>query len=276
MKSLTSFVGWWLTMFTKRVLWLLYKTSLTPQSKVRRTLTADHIWVRRLWVFLYTMAWLSSIHKVKRGPRKQQRNVYLNLSRNDPAPKQHNDCIPLSDELAGMSISSDWKMMTNKTNFASFVRPVKWEFNNVRVVTEVVVSKTANSDTSKAHGCQKDLSDVHGLSSLSVQGQVSLAFEYIKKSSFCNGFAPFPKPKVFRPLSHVSGSYNGLSNDDQENINLSFLESVEFSALTGLAAQSATKYLKCKTSRGSTRKNATGLTRNVTNDICRRRKLSLN
>ena len=70
---------------------------------------------------------------------------------------------------------------------------MKWEFNNVRVVTEVVVSKTAYSDnafiTIKAHGCQKDLSDVHGLSSLSVQGQVSLAFEYIEKSSFCNGFA---------------------------------------------------------------------------------------
>ena len=71
---------------------------------------------------------LGSIHKVKRGPRKQQWNVYLNLSRNDPAPKQHNDCIPLSDELAGMSIPSDWKMMTNKTNFVSFVRLEKWEF----------------------------------------------------------------------------------------------------------------------------------------------------
>ena len=64
------------------------------------------------------------------------------------------------------------KMMTNKTNFVSFVRLVKWEFNNIRAVTEVVVSKTANSDnafiTIKAHGCQKDLSDVHGLFSLSV------------------------------------------------------------------------------------------------------------
>ena len=246
-KSLTSFVGWWLTMFTKRVLWLLYKTSLTSQSKVRRTLTADHIWVRRLWVFLYTMAWLGSIHKVKRGPRKQQRNVYLNLSRNDPAPKQHNDCIPLSDELAGMRISSDWKMMTNKTNFVSFVRPVKWEFNNIRAVTEVVVSKTANSDnafiTIKAHGCQKYLSDVHGLFSLSVQGQVSLALEYIENHLFAMGL-PFPKVKVFKPLCHVSGSYNDLSNDDQENINLVFSWKCRIFGVNGACCSECNKVFK--------------------------------
>ena len=38
--------------------------------------------------------WLGSIQKVKRGPCKQQQNVYLNLSRNDSAPKQQ-DCITL-------------------------------------------------------------------------------------------------------------------------------------------------------------------------------------
>ena len=105
--------------------------------------------------------WPGSIQKVKRGPRKQRQHVDLNLSRNDPAPKQHQDSIPLSDELAGISISSDWKMIMDKTNFVSFVQTEKWEFNNVRVVTEVDVSKTANSAnafiTIKAHGCQKDL-----------------------------------------------------------------------------------------------------------------------
>ena len=83
--------------------------------------------------------WLGSIQRVKRGPRKQQQNGYLNLSRINSAPKQHQDCISLSDELAGISIPSDWKMVTDKTDFVSFVRPEKWEFNNVRAVTEVVV-----------------------------------------------------------------------------------------------------------------------------------------
>jgi len=127
--------------------------------------------------------WLGPVLKVKRGPRKQQQNVYLNMTRNDSAPKQHQHCISLSDELAGIRIPSDWKMVTDQSNFVSFVRPEKWQFNNVRAVTEVFVSKTANSAnafiTIKAHGCQKDLSDVPGISSLSVQGQVSLALEYI-------------------------------------------------------------------------------------------------
>lgn len=170
--------------------------------------------------------------------------------------------------------------MTDKTNFVSFVRPEKWEFNNVRAVTEVVVSKTANSDnafiTIKAHGCQKDLSDVPGLSSLSVQGQVSLALDYIQKSSFCNGFALPDGESIQAFVPHVSGLYNDLSNDGQDNINLVFSSKCKFSVLPGLAAQSATKYLKCKTSRGSARKNASGLTLNVTNAICLRRKLSFN
>lgn len=127
------------------------------------------------------------------------------MLQNDPAPKQHNHCIPLSDELAGMSIPSDWKMMTNKTNFVSFVRLEEY----VRAVTEVVISKTANSDhafiTIKFHGCQKDLSDVHSLFSLSVQGEVSLALEYIEKSSFCNGFA-LPEGKSIQAfVPYVSG-----------------------------------------------------------------------
>ena len=161
--------------------------------------------------------WLGSIQKVKRGPRKQQQNVCLNLSRINSAPKQQQDCISLSDELAGISILSDWKMVTDKTDFISFVRPEKWEFNNVRAVTEVVVSKTANSAnafiTIKAHRCQKDLSDVPGLSALSVQGQVSLALENIQKSSFCNGFALPEGESIKAFVPHVSGLYNDLSND---------------------------------------------------------------
>ena len=74
--------------------------------------------------------------KLSKGPRKQQKNVYLNLSRINSAPKQHQDCISLSDVLAGISIPSDWKMVTDKTDFISLE-----EFNNVRAVTEVVVSK---------------------------------------------------------------------------------------------------------------------------------------
>ena len=170
--------------------------------------------------------WLGSIQKVKRGPCKQQQNFCLNLSRINSAPKQHQDCISLSDELAGISILSlsDWKMVTDKSDFISFVRPEKWEFNNVRAVTEVVVSKTDNSAkafiTIKAHGCQKDLSDVPGLSALSVQGQVSLALEYIQKSSFCNGFALPEGESIKAFVPRVSGLYNDLSKQWPSGVDL--------------------------------------------------------
>lgn len=66
--------------------------------------------------------------------------------------------------LARKSIPSDWQMISEKTNFVSIVLPKKCEFNNVRAISKVVVSKTAITDTAfitiKAQGCQKYLSDV--------------------------------------------------------------------------------------------------------------------
>ena len=194
--------------------------------------------------------WPGSIQKVKRGPRKQQQNVYLNLSRNDLAPKQHQDGIPLSHELAGISIPSDWEMMSDKTNFVSFIHPEKWELNNVRAVTEVVVSKTANSAnafvTHKAHGCQRDLpvSDVAGLLQFSVQSQVSLALEYVQKSTVRNGFALLEGESIQAFVPLVSGLYNNVSNDGQDNIYLVFSSKCKIFAIPRACYSECNKVFK--------------------------------
>lgn len=241
------------------------------QSKVN-TNSGSYLSYTSLGLLVHDV-WLGSIQKVKRGPRKQQRNVYLNLSRNDPAPKQHQDCISLSGKLAGISIPSDWKMMTDKTNFVSFVRPEKWEFNNVRAVTEVVVSKTANSDnafiTIKAHGCQKDLSDVPGLSSLSVQGQDSLALEYIQKSSFCDGLALPEGESIQAFVQHVLGLYNDLSNDGQDNINLVFSSKCKIFSVTGARFSECNKVFKMQNFKRQRKEKRIGI-----NPKCTKRYLS--
>ena len=107
------------------------------------------------------------------------------------------------------------------------------------------MSKTSNSAnafiTIKAHGCQKDLSDVHSLSVLSVQGQVSLALEYIQKSSFCNGFA-LPKGESIKAfVPYVSGLYNDLSNDGQDNINLMFTVKCKIFGVPGACCSECNK-----------------------------------
>lgn len=163
--------------------------------------------------------------------------------------------------------------MTDKTNFVSFVRPEKWEFNNVRAVTEVVVSKTANSDnafiTIKAHGCQKDLSDVPGLSSLSVQGQVSLALDYIQKSSFCNGFALPDGESIQAFVPHVSGLYNDLSNDGQDNINLVFSSKCKIFGVTGARCSECNKVFKMQNFKRQRKEKRIGI-----NPKCNKRYLS--
>ena len=109
----------------------------------------------------------------------------------------------------------------------------------------MVVSKTANSANSfitiKAHGCQKDLSDIPGLSALYVQDQVSLALEYIQKSSVCNGFVLPEGESIKAFVPHVSGLYNDLSNDGHDNNNLVFFATCQILGVPGARCSECNK-----------------------------------
>ena len=112
----------------------------------------------------------------------------------------------------------------------------------------MVVSKTANSANSfitiKAHGCQKDLSDIPGLSALSVQGQVSLALDYIQKSSLCTGFVLPEGESIKAFVPHVSGLYNDLSNDDHDNNDLVFFAKCQIFGVPGARCSECNKLFK--------------------------------
>ncbi len=168
--------------------------------------------------------WGGKVERAKRGPRKQQRNVYLNLKRaelpasNDP----DHDAASLSEVLADVEVPEGWNIVNDKSNRLCYVRPEKWEFNNVRATTEVVVTKSPNTPgvliAIRAHGCQKSLDDVPGVESMSIKSRVHLAFNYIKNSSFCKGIClpPGESIQVFAP--HVTGSFKDLSGDGPEAV----------------------------------------------------------
>ncbi|KAJ7377202.1 hypothetical protein OS493_030402 [Desmophyllum pertusum] len=47
----------------------------------------------------------------------------------------------LSEELADLTVLYEWEVVQDKPECISIVRPEKWEFNNQRVITELVLQK---------------------------------------------------------------------------------------------------------------------------------------
>lgn len=197
--------------------------------------------------------WSGAVRRMKRGPRKKRQNVYLNLKRSETAftiSHENNDvaCRPLSDELAGLAVPDEWKILYDKPNCACFVRPEKWEFNNVRATTEMVVTKSAASPASifikvKAHGCEKDLSNIFCLVPLSSKKRVILALDFIDKSSFCTGISLSQGESIQVSVPHITGPFKDLVNEGQEYVKTFSSKCKMFSAPGSLCAE-CTKLLR--------------------------------
>ena len=133
--------------------------------------------------FIVKDVWGAAIHRARRGPRNQQQSVYFNLSlkTNEPArlnPSDEDVPLPLSQALANLSVPDEWKIIRDKPNCWSIVRVEKWELNSVRAAIEIVVKQDLNEGlcfiSVKAHGCQKDLSNIPQFTTLPINGRVSL------------------------------------------------------------------------------------------------------
>ena len=113
-------------------------------------------------------SWGDAVIKARRGPRKQQESVYLNVKKKDPTHHSGDvdGLIPLSQTLADLTVPDDWKVVRDKPHYWCIVRVEAWEVNNARVSTEIVIEQEGKTGLSfvsvKAHGCQSDLSNIPG------------------------------------------------------------------------------------------------------------------
>ena len=56
-------------------------------------------------------SWGDAVIRARRGPRKQQQSVYLNVKKKDPTHHSGDvdGLIPLSQALADLTVPDDWK-----------------------------------------------------------------------------------------------------------------------------------------------------------------------
>ena len=118
--------------------------------------------------FIVKDSWGDAVIRARRGPRKQQQSVYLNVKKKDPTHHSGDvdGLIPLSQALADLTVPDDWRVVRDKPHYWCLVRVEAWEVNNARVSTEIVIEQDGRTGLSfvsvKAHGCQSDLSNIPG------------------------------------------------------------------------------------------------------------------
>lgn len=174
--------------------------------------------------------WGTKVQKVRRGPRNNQKNVYLNLKRRQIAnismETERAVRSSLLDEVSNLEVPKDWKMVENSPNCISIVRLENWEINNVRASTEVVVTRSAASTDAlievKAHGCKRDLASILGFHSMPMEERIGLAIDCVEKSSFCTGISLPNEDSLQVFVPHITTTYKTLEQQTENEVNKFF------------------------------------------------------
>ena len=104
----------------------------------------------------------------------------------------------------------------------------------------------------KAHGYQKDLSNIPQFTTTSVHGRVSLALEYVQNSLLCTGISVPEGESIQALVLQVTGSFKDVGNENMPKTTILFSARCKVFAVSG-ASRSECNYLlklhNCKTQR---------------------------
>ena len=207
--------------------------------------------------FIVKDVWGAAIHRARRGPRNQQQSVYFNLSlkTNEPArlnPSNEDVPVPLSQALSNLSVPDESKIIRDKPNCWSIVQVEKWELNSVRAATEIVVEQDLNEGSCfisvKAHGCQKDLSNIPQFTTLPINDRVSLALD--------NG------ESIQALFPHVTGSFKDLGNENMSKTTITFSAKCKIFAVSGASCSECNYLLKLHNRKTQRQEKRMGISRN--------------
>ena len=94
----------------------------------------------------------------------------------------------------------------------------------------------------KAHGYQKDLSNIPQFTTTSVHGRVSLALEYVQNSLLCTGISVPEGESIQALVLQVTGSFKDVGNENMPKTTILFSARCKVFAVSG-ASRSECNYL---------------------------------
>ena len=112
--------------------------------------------------------WGEKVKRGKRGPRDNVKRCFVNVAhKQNPARASDPDLNQEFQELVqdvSLILPKGCFKMVDRQNRISFVRPEKWEFDNQRVYTEIVIELSMEQNVTyliKSHGSELNLGNLN-------------------------------------------------------------------------------------------------------------------
>ena len=114
----------------------------------------------------------------------------------------------------------------------------------------------------RAHGSQRDLSDIPGFATPTINLRVSLALDYVQNSYFCTGIS-FPKGDAIQAFApHITGCFKDLVRDNEEKRAITFSSKCKIVSVPGACCSECNNLWKLHHVKRQRREKRMGIHRN--------------
>ena len=167
--------------------------------------------------------WGKRLRKVKRGPRTERKNFFLNIAcKQHPVDSSHSNLTVDFEDMVNQNslrLPNGWFRIVDNKSKISLVQPESWEFENQRIYTEILMELSGENGMVciiKSHGNELNLKDLQFqqiLGHLPVKVQAETLVEFVESSAVCLG-CRFLEDAVVPLVPHKVGILKSLSETD--------------------------------------------------------------
>lgn len=168
--------------------------------------------------------WGERVKKARRGPRHNQKLCYVNVAHKqyqarhlDPDLTHEFQELVKDDSLV---LPKGWFKIVDRQSKVSFVRPERWEFDNQRIYTEIVMELSMEQNVTyliKSHGSELNLNHLNierVIQDLPFKTQAETIIKFAENSKMCLGYHLSGDGTIIALTPHRAGIFKSLSNNE--------------------------------------------------------------
>lgn len=167
--------------------------------------------------------WGEKVRLVKRGPRNQRQNFYLNLTRRKLTDNDAvGQCVEPTSSISPTLEKSGWQLIDGQATSTSFIRFSSWSFKNQRGSMEIKIDKENEGKSWRyyiaSRGCiidMKEMIDEDILKNRSLVERVEVIAKILEASTYCKGVPVNDDEILDTVLPYESGIYKDEQSEEQ-------------------------------------------------------------
>ena len=202
-----------------------FKDIIEHSEKDRQSLEIAEPLTSRSLALVVRDTWGEKVKRGKRGPRDNVKRSFVNVAhKQNPARASDPDLNQEFQELVqdvSLILPKGWFKMVDRQNRISFVRPEKWEFDNQRVYTEIVIELSMEQNVTyliKSHGSELNLGNLNiekVIQDLPIKAQAETIIKFTENLQMCSGYLlSADDGPIMAMTPHRAGIFRSLSNNE--------------------------------------------------------------